>query len=220
MLFFHRPPYYEVTDGKPEGFLIQLTRNILTKAQVDHVFMEIPPSRIMLFLKKSKEASCSVGWFKNKDREDFANFSLPIYQNKPLVILTAKSKASLFETHKSIREVFSDRHLILTVVDSFSYGTKLDEFINKYTPNVHTINTRQNLLPRLILANRTSYMLIAPEEINTMLLSAGFNLEDFVTISKPDIPPGNKRYLIFSKKVPQATIGKINQAILTLVPVP
>ncbi len=213
VFYFKRPPYYETVDNRAQGFLVEMTKQIFTSAGVETYFKEIPPLRIMLYIKDANKNVCSIGWFKNKERETFAKFSLPIYQNKPLVILTIKSKQHLFEKHDTIRDVFADRSLILAKIDSFSYGTIMDEWINNYAPPTHVLSSRQSLLPRLILTNRATYMLIAPEEIDMMLEKADFDKTLFVSISKKEIPQGNKRYIIFSKGVDDTLINRINTAI-------
>ncbi len=220
VLYFKRPPYYNTTDNKVEGLLIELSKKIFKLADIQPVFIENPPARIMATIKNNKKKVCSIGWFKNEERESFAKFSSPIYQNKPLAILTSVSKQNLFDKHTSIKDVFADRSLILSMINSFSYGKLMDEWINNYAPRSHKIYGNQSLLPRLIISNRASYMLIAPEEIDMMLENAKLDRNLFASISKPDIPQGNKRYLIFSKRIEDKIIIRINNAIkeLSLVP--
>ncbi len=216
VLYFKRPPYYDTIKNRADGFLVELTRQIFQKANIKPIFKEIPPSRIMRTIKTPNKKVCSIGWFKNKERQGFAKFSLPIYQNKPLVVLTTRSLQHLFERHRTIKDIFSDRLLILAKIDSFSYGAIMDEWINNYAPNIHEISSNQSLLPRLIINNRASYMLVAPEEISMMLQNAKLDEKKFISLSKPDIPPGNKRYIIFSKNVEDHLIERINQSIQAL----
>jgi polar amino acid transport system substrate-binding protein len=60
-------------------------------------------------------------------------------------------------------------------------------------------------------------MLIAPEEIESLLQLNGYSLTAFSAIRMPDIPAGNKRYLIFNKGVSDDLIDRINQAITTQI---
>lgn len=217
VLYFERPPYYETINNKADGFLVELTRQIFQNANIKSVFKEIPPLRIMHYIKNEKNATCSIGWFKNKDREKFAKFSLPIYRNKPLVVLTIQAKQHLFEPHITIKDIFSDRSLILAKIDSFSYGTIMDNWINNYSPPIHEISSDQLMLPKLIVNNRAAYMLVAPEEISMMLKKANLDESQFVSIYKPDIPSGNRRYIIFSKGVEDDLVNRINQSIQEIV---
>ena len=218
VMYFNRPPYYDTIDNQAQGFLVEMTRQIFDTAGIKPVFIEVPPSRIISYIKNQEKPICSIGWFKNKERESFAKFSIPIYEDRPLVILTLKLKKHLFDRHQTIKDVLSDRTLILAKIDSFSYGVIMDEWINSYTPPVHKIQSIQSVLPKLIFNNRASYMLVAPEEISVMLKEAGLDENQFIALDKPDIPSGNKRYLIFSKDVEDGIIDKINRSIKTLFP--
>lgn len=217
VLYFKRPPYYETIKGQPAGLLVELTRQIFEKAGITPVFKEVPPARIIREIKNPNKKVCSIGWFKNAQRETFAKFSLPFYQNQPLVVLTTWPQLHRFELHAGIKEIFSDPSLILARIDSFSYGTIMDQWIKIYSPSSHGISSKQSLLPRLIMNNRASYMLAAPEEIPGMLQASGLDPGLFVAISKPDIPPGNKRYIIFSKRVEDGLIERINRSITPLL---
>jgi polar amino acid transport system substrate-binding protein len=218
VMYFHRPPYYATVNGQAQGFLVELAERIIRHAGFSPQFIEIPPQRILYYLKESEKKWCSIGWFKTKEREEFAKFSKPIYQNRSLVVLTTKAKKERIEKHPGLKDLFFDQSLVLTKIDSFSYGTVIDQWINNYAPRIHDISSNQRILPKLIIADRADYMLTAPEEIHTLLVQAGVNPEDFVSISKPDIPKGNKRYIIYHRGVSDAVIDKINSSITALVP--
>ncbi len=216
VLYFQRPPYYNTINNHADGLLVKLSRKIFKKADIEPDFIENPPARIMATIKSNQKRVCSIGWFKNEERKSFAKFSLPIYRNKPLVILTTIVKQNSFDKHKSIKDVFADQTLTLSTIDSFSYGKLIDAWINNYAPKIHEISSNQSLLPRLIYNNRASYMLIAPEEINMMLHNARLDEKLFTAISKPDIPVGNQRYIIYSNQVPDSVVNRINNAIMEL----
>lgn len=218
ILYFKRPPYYETVNGKAQGLLVDRVNQICMDAGVEPKFIEVPPSRILYYIEHSPNPYCSIGWFKTKKREDFAVFSLPFYRNKPLVVLTIKDHQQRIEQHATIKDVFSDRELILGMIDSFSYGTVMDEWINNYSPRSHEISTNQISLPKLILNSRASYMLVAPEEIDGMIETAGLKPDLFVAVSKPDIPKGNKRYIMYSRNVNPGIIEKMDASIKKLFP--
>ncbi len=221
IFYFERPPYYYTTKsgasggatGGASGFLIELTRNIFQDAGVAVVFKTLPPKRIMLEIKKVGGKKGSVGWFKNPDREKFAKFSRPIYQNLPVVILTLDKLRPQFSRYDSLRSVLADSSLTLARISSFSYGQYIDTQIRLHQPKVHEIIADQSLLPKLIVTGRADYMLTAPEETVSLVRSAGFRPDTFISLRMSDIPVGNFRYLIFSKGVDDDTIEKINRSI-------
>ena len=215
--YLERPPYYKTVDGYATGILIDLTRQILEDAGVKAVYLPLPPKRIFREIQNPGSMHCSVGWFKSTEREEFAKFSLPIYQNKPLVALTLKKNGEKFKKFGLLEDLFADKSLTLGTVSAFSYGIRVDEMIKKDPPVIFEVKEKQAQLIKMIAAGRISYMLISPEEIEMMIQSADLNPNDFISLPFSDIPKGNKRYLMFSKSVPDEIIDSINHSIKKLI---
>ena len=57
---------------------------------------------------------CAVGWFKNSEREAFAKFSKPIYQDEPQVVLTAIENHKIKSTD-TVESVLANHDLNLLV---------------------------------------------------------------------------------------------------------
>ena len=133
-----------------------------------------------------------------------------------MVILSTVDTAAHISRHRTLRDVFADTSLIMAQVASFSYGEAIDRLQKEMLGRNLTVSSSQKVLPRLILQGRASYMLVAPEEIPTLLESAGVDPERFASVDMEDIPAGNLRYLMFSKSVPEAVLGRVNTAISAL----
>ena len=215
--YLERPPYYHTVQGRAGGFLIELSKKIFQDAGVEVIFERMPPKRIMKEIKDARNVHCSVGWFKKPEREEFATFSLPIYQDRPVTILTTKKQKHLFASHTTLREVFSDKSLIMATMSAFSYGSYIDQLMKDASPKTHEISSKQNLLPKLIMKGRAAYILAAPEEVETLVRSAGLSPDDFVSITMPDIPLGNRRYLMFSRGVSDEIVERINTSVRKFV---
>lgn len=216
--YFERPPYYFTSRGRAAGFLVELSRKIFKEAGIEVTFISLPPARIIKAIKHSKAPHCSIGWFKKPEREKFAKFSLPIYQNQPLVLLTSQKLKERFLPYETLDQVFSDRTLIMGQMSSFSYGSYVDELLTRVPPKSQTIAKCQSTLIKLINKGRISYMLAAPEEIPTLIISATLKHLDFYSHNLKDIPQGNIRYLIFSQAVSDEVVAKVNLAIEKLAP--
>lgn len=211
--YLERPPYYFTEKERATGFLIELSRKIFQDAGIKAYFIEMPPKRIMMEIREPDRFHCSVGWFKNLEREEFAKFSLPIYQSKPFEVLTTKKLKPLFDNHLTLKDIFSDPSLIMGTMSAFSYGPEMDWLIRSFQPKTHELKSKQMGLIKLLLIGRISYILTSPEENETLIRSAEADPKDFVSIKIQDIPPGNKRYLMFNKSVPDDIIDKINWSI-------
>ncbi len=216
VVYLERPPYYWTENGQPRGFLLELTQKIFERAGITASYMPVPPNRILAELRENKFPACSIGWFKNPERESYAQFSLPIYRDRPLVLLTTKDRAGNFRRHDRLEDVFRDPTLVLAQVDSFSLGETVDRLQKQILVRNLTVSSSQSVLPRLILEGRASYMLVAPEEVPTLLRSANVDPEHFTTLTMADIPTGNLRHLIFSAAVPMEALDRINAAIRVL----
>lgn len=211
--YLERPPYYATVNGQPSGFLVELTKKILDTAGVQATFIPLPPNRILDEVRENRRPFCSIGWFKTPERTSFATFSLPIYQDKPLVVLTTVELSALVSRHRSLNDLFRDHDLIMAQVASFSYGEAVDTMRTASGVRTLTVPTTQSVLPRLIAENRAAYMLVAPEEVSNLLRSSEIDEGRFVTLTMDDIPSGNFRHLIFTKHVPEETVAAINAAI-------
>lgn len=215
--YLERPPYYFTQQGKATGILVELASTIFRDAAIEASFTAMPPKRIMYEIKNSKEPHCSVGWFKKPEREAFAKFSLAFYQNRPISVLTSEELANLFESAETLKEIFANKFLIMATVSSFSYGSYIDELIQEMKPRIHEVSGERRQLPNLIRKRRASYLLTAPEEVEMLVKSAGFNRSAFTSIPMKDIPVGNKRYIMCSKNVSDEMIERINRSILRFV---
>lgn len=215
--YFDRSPYYTTETGQPEGFLLHLATSILRAAKIDFELQELPAPRILEAIRKSREPAVSVGWFKTADRELFARFSLPIYQDMPFRALFLKSGkrpppgASTFEA-MSFRD-----DITLGVIDTFSYGSVADKAISAMSSPPVRVSGTQEQLVRMLAARRFDYMLVNPEETATLARQAGLSRDDLIEVPLEDLPRGNFRYLMFNAAVDEQTVQAVNTVIKRLV---
>jgi polar amino acid transport system substrate-binding protein len=215
--YIERPPYYFTKNKQATGFLFDLQKKIFSDANIEVHFVSLPAKRALKRVRRPHELHCSIGWFKTPEREKFANFTLPIYQNRPLAIVVKKKNSSKLENYSTLKDIFLDKKLTSTRIDGFSYGTFVDKLIKELSPEFYTITGEQQQLIRMLAKERMTYLLVAPEEIATLISINNLNAEDFTVFRLKDIPAGNKRYLMCSKGVDQEVIDKINLSIQKFV---
>jgi len=216
VLYFNRPPYYVFTKTGPRGIIMDKVVRIFRKAGIKAEYVLSSPSRIILSFKRGERNICSPGWFKCPEREKFAKFSSPIYQDLPLVLLTSREEEIKFKGEPSIVDVFKNKDLVWGRISSFSYGNFVHKLYKEIGPRIIQIDGTQLDLVRMLKYKRFSYILISPEQVNYLVKSAGYDLKDFKIICLRDVPYGNKRYLMFSKDVLDKMIKQINLAIKSL----
>jgi len=210
--YIERPPYYFTKNHKPTGFLLDLQKKIFDDADINVQFVSLPAKRALKRVKNPSNQHCSIGWFKTTKRKKFANFTRPIYQNKPLFLVIKKKNSSLFKKYTTLKEVFLNKTLSFAKIDGFSYGIIVDELIKNLSPKFYTITGEQQQLIRMLNKERMTYILVAPEEIEMLLKSNRLDSDDFKFINLTDIPFGNKRYLMCSKGVKKEVINNINKS--------
>ncbi len=215
--FIDRAPYYYLQNNIPKGFLLEWQIEVLKTAKVPYKVRQSTAKGILNRIRINASPICSVGWFKNDEREKFGNFTDAIYQNKPLVALI-RSSDKRFKNISDISNLFANQNLTLGKNSTFSYGDIIDNFISEIRPPVIEVSAPQKTLIHMLKKGRFDYMLMAPEEVNTSILKEGFKKNDFKTRDL-GLPQGNKRYLFCSKKVPNNYIERINTAIYK-TPVP
>ncbi len=214
--YLNRPPYYHTQDGQPRGLLIERVQRILEQAGLSASFREMPAGRILHNVEHNLEKQCSIGWFKNPERQRFARFSLPIWKDSPWMVLTTSGLASKIGRHKRFADLFADQELTWITISGFSYGTVIDQLRQDLNPITIDISSSQIVLPQLIQRGRASYMVLCQEEFAPLLASANLEESDFALLTMSDAPDGNQRYLMCSHAVPAETVETLNRAIFTL----
>ncbi len=216
--YLERPPYYHTQNGRPAGFLNDITAEVLARAGIEASFKALPAKRILDEIMVAGMAACSVGWFKTPEREAAARFSLPLWRDPPYVALMRAETAARFGEHSSLSALFGDAGLRLGVLDGFSYGDPIDARITAEARDVYRMTGSQRQLARMLAEGRVDYMLIAPLEIVALLESSGLATDEFGTVALDDVPPGPTRHLICGRGVSVGVMKRIDRAIRELYP--
>jgi polar amino acid transport system substrate-binding protein len=211
--FIDRPAYSWQEDGQPKGLLIEIARDILTRAGIEYQLRPLPPKRMLKSVEEGREEICVLGNFLTAEREAYAVFTRPIYQNKPIGILVETRRAALFEPFKTLAALTASPELRLGHIDGFSYGAAVDGFIVRMRGPKMSRAVTQTQMVGMLAMNRFDYMFADQEEFQALIRANGLDPADFRLLVLPDVPAGNTRYLMCSKAVPAATIDRINAAI-------
>lgn len=213
-LYNERPPYML---GDNKGHVSGLTASVadyaLRKAGIPFQWREVPSQRQMQYLRENQVEVAAVGWFKNAERESFCKFSIPLYKDKEIVLL-AKSRNEKVSKHKALDSLFLDKNLVLLLKKGYSYGKFIDDKIRKSSIRKFSTTGENFQMIKMIYMGRADCMFIAHEEADYVIEYAGLNTTDFKIISLTDIPEGEYRHILFSKRVDDRIISKVNKYIL------
>jgi len=211
--YIQRPPYMVRAGEGLTGLTGGPSYRAFRDAKIPVVLQETPFARQMHYLEINAGRDCMIGMFKKPEREKFARYSKPIYQDKPQVLLTAAVHAERFAAHTSVVDVFNDKRLVLLVKLAYSYGATLDALMEKYQPKRQTTVDENLAMVRQIKAGMADYMFMAPEEASGAIAAAGYRPQDFKQVKFKNMPEGEYRYLLCSKNVPQEWMQRLNASI-------
>lgn len=206
IVYEERIPYVEKDSNSVKGLVATPAIKALNKAKIDYILKEKPSKRHLYEIKANIIPMCALGWFKNKKREIYSKFTLPLYQDNPLGIVSRIEFDKLL-TDINVDKLLKSKLSILTKA-SYSYGNFIDKKIEKYKTKKKEVYANNKKMLNLIEKKRADFMFISKEEANLLLKKNNYPNLKFYKIN--NIPKGNKRYLICSKKVSDNLINKIN----------
>ncbi|WP_321404415.1 transporter substrate-binding domain-containing protein [Maridesulfovibrio sp.] len=211
--YIELPPYYYTnSENKPDGSLLHLTKRIMNKAGYECRYISMPSKRILHTIQKGKNFA-SIGWFKTPQREKYAKFSLPIYENKPIVVLLRHEDHDQFIKYNTLKELLEQTKFKTGIVAGHSMGGYIDYLLEMHPQSVYTLSGTTQQLVRMLHTGHIDFCLLAPVEIAKIIKQSHYKDDKFSFMSMADIIKGNTRHLIFSKDVSNDTISRINSAI-------
>jgi hypothetical protein len=181
-------------------------------AKVPFQWVECPSGRQIQMLKEHPGWLAALGWFRNPERETFAKFSVPLYQDRRMAVLARRDNARI-EAAASVDALLRDPGLSLLVKQGYSYGEVLDGKIARFQPRSQVVTGENLNMIAMIEHRHADYMFIAPEEARAAIKASGFPEADIQVRALPRMPPGQKRYLLYSRAVDDATIARIDKYI-------
>ncbi len=209
VLYEERIPYVIKKVDSLEGLAADPLLKALEKSGISYKLKQKPSSRHLFEIKGDKKAVCAIGWFKNPQREMFALYTKPLYEDKPMGIIARKDNIKV-KSKKDIDMLFGDGELSLLAKKSYSYGKELDEKILKYKVKKRDVNSDNIKMLKLISIKRADYMLVSYEEAKVILEEyPERQVLEFIQLN--GFPKGNKRYLICSKSTGINVIDNINK---------
>lgn len=210
LYYVEQPPLFHLSEGgKVVGVLADIINAALESAQVRFHWEQVPAARILATIKNDKIAVCSPGKYWTVERQQFANYSAPMFVDPPVIAVVHEDALPLMRA--SITETL-DGPVTLLLKDGWVYGAYLDGLINKLPGPQKTNTTADPLfLVKMVQARRAQMTLLSIFEAEYFIRQERINKVKIVQFV--DIPRGEKRYLLCSKSVDAKTLVKINAAL-------
>jgi polar amino acid transport system substrate-binding protein len=214
LVYFHqRPPYSWLDDSSSVvGIVAEPAERAMQKAGIAFAWAAMPSARQIETIKRNEGEVCGVGWFKRPEREEFARFSNPIYQDRDMVIVARRADIR-FRGNPSVETLFRDPGLILLTKVGYSYGGVMDAKLAELKPRREETATDNVHMLDMIALGRADFMFMSAEEADYLLRLPGTTSNTLDTYTFADAPKGEARYLMCSMLVPEAVINSFNAAL-------
>ena len=201
-----RPPYSSrADDGRVSGLVATPAERALNAAGIPFRWA-LTPSQLQLTLFESgKGPLCGVGCFRTPEREAKGRFSRALYRDRPLAALMRDAVA--LPQPLRVDALLADPRRRLLVKEGYSYGPALDEAIAGAASRPERTSVDPLQMARMLLAARADWMIVSPEEAET-LLAPGLRLVEFA-----DVSPGPTRHLYCSADLPDDWLVRIDRAL-------
>ena len=94
--YVQRPPYMMAAGEGLTGLTGGPSYLAFKTAKVAVVVKETPFARQLYYLEKNTGRDCMIGMFRRPEREAFAKYSKPVYQDQPQVIVAGVALSQTF----------------------------------------------------------------------------------------------------------------------------
>lgn len=217
VIYHERPPYVITVDEGITGLSGSPTKFAFDQLGLPVTWSLTPTNRQLIILQENSGCYCSPGWFKNPDREKFARYSDPIYQDQPQIAITYADNPIL-QSGMTVEEALTNPDLTLGVKDGYSYGAFLDAKIAEFQPK-KDVTTAENVnMLEKVHKKYNDYFFMAPEEADGLIALSTLPAADFRYVTFSDMPDGENRYIICSMRVQPEILTKLNEALASYVP--
>jgi uncharacterized protein (TIGR02285 family) len=211
-VYYNERPPYAVTAGEQQerGLTATPAVRALNAAGIPFRWVELPSSRQLQQIKDSRLPECALGWFRNAEREQFALFSRPLYQDRPSVALAYRG---FQPATRLLSEVLAQPDVTVLVKERFSYGPYADGLLAQRRVQITATTVENSQMALMVARHRADFMFAAEEEAAVLIEQAGPEAQHLKVLRFDDMPPGEKRHLMCSKAVPPETMQRLNAAI-------
>jgi hypothetical protein len=215
--FDERPPYYTATAQGVEGLCATPVARALAAAGIAFQWVETPPKRQLHLLQQYPPDECILGWYKTREREQYARYSTSVYQDKPAIALVRRGDGRI-PARCTVTELLRVPDIIMLSRTGYSYGPQVDEALARIKPRRIDSGVDSSEWLSILYIRRADFLLIAPEEADFLLSRTQLPQEAFRHLPLIDMPPGNRRYVMFSQAVPSEIVDRFNAAFRAAAP--
>jgi len=210
--YSERPPYVmRASDGSVGGIAATSAIHAFQKAGIPYALRFMSAKHQIVNLQANEEPICAMAWYKTAEREAFAKFTKPVSQDSATIVLTNIA----FQTppNATVESLLANPATRIVLKNSVVYGPYVETKLS--AAKAHLIRTydEYETIIRVIRNGRADLTFATLEEADYYARYLGYPITSFNVIRFADAPPGENRYIMCSKKVPDAIIERLNAAL-------
>lgn len=217
-------PYQYEEGGELKGYGIEMQRMIEQElSQYQHKYLIANPARTIAEFKE-KRTVCSLGVFKNPNREEFMHFGIPneLFFHIRLYMRKASFEKMGRPKKVSLQSVLESKEGILAITKGRSYEEAIDKILKRYEGAKNIIvrsDSVQSLSAiQMMATERIDFFLEFVVEGNLATKRLGVE-EKIVSVALEEVPETGLGYVACAKTSwGEKAIRAINKALLKLRP--
>jgi uncharacterized protein (TIGR02285 family) len=214
VIIYDRPPLYDLDTPSPSGLVVTPTAAIFEEAGVAYRWRIVSAKAALHDIQRNQNPACAPGWYRTPEREGYAKYTLPFFQDAGRVVLYRADDRQTAR-HKSYRSLMEDRSLTLGLKSAYSYGKYVDELIETLAPRSVITSQDGPGMVRMLLGGRFDYFFLNTENA-THVIQQSPRRSELATFTPTDVQPGNLRHILCTMKTDDAIIERLNRAIRSL----
>lgn len=211
LFYFDRPPFMaDDGSGRVQGVVATPVGEAFARAGIAVAWIKVPAARQLVAIQENRERACGLGWFKNPEREKFAKFSRPLYQDQQMIVL---AHVNYTNPETSTSEFLADKDLRLLTKRGFSYGPLLDQRLQTMAAIRVEVAAEIDQMFSMLASRRVDAAFFSSEEADYLLASRPGEAKSLRKVVFRDLPKGEKRHLMCSPSVDDELLRRFNAAL-------
>lgn len=198
-------------DGSVSGIVATPVARAFERAHIPVVWRIVPAARQFAMLKRGEDQVCLLGVYRNAEREAYAKFTKPVFQDSAMIGLA--NGLLRVPANIPLDDLLDNPGLTVLVKSSISYGPYLDQKLGTMTAQRMMVSAEFETIIDMIRVGRAQLTFIPIEEARYYVDKAGTPISEFQILRFAVMPPGEKRYLACSRVVPDQLIERFNEQI-------
>ena len=210
--YTERPPYItRAPDGTVSGISALSAMRAFEQANIPYTLQFMSAKHQIVNLQANEAALCSIAWYKTPEREAFAKFTKPISQDSPTIALAnVKFQAP---PNATIENLLANPDTRILLKQSVVYGRYVETKLSSAKAQLMRSYDEYETIVKAIRNGRADLTFATEEEADYYTKHLGYPIAAFNVIRFSDVPPGEYRHILCSKKVPDAIINRLNAAL-------